>query len=59
MLPKTKPSPGGTGLSRPDERDGLRQIKERLNYPVWQLTGILGVVLIATLYFLWRITADS
>ena len=30
-------------------------IKKQLNYPLWQLTGILGVTLIATLFFIWKI----
>ena len=29
-------------------------IKEQLNYPMWQLSGILGVVLVATLLFAWK-----
>ena len=30
-------------------------IKKQLNYPVWQLTGVLGVTFIATLFFVWKI----
>jgi len=30
-------------------------IKKQLNYPVWQLTGVLGVTFIATLFFIWKI----
>jgi len=30
-------------------------IKKQLNYPIWQLTGVLGVTFIATLFFIWKI----
>lgn len=30
-------------------------IKKQLNYPIWQLTGILGVTFISTLFFIWKI----
>ena len=33
----------------------ISQIKKQLNYPRWQLTGILGVTFISTLFFIWKI----
>ena len=31
-------------------------IKKQLNYPLWQFTGVIGVTIIATLFFLWKIS---
>ena len=39
----------------PSDEDRIAQLKERLDYPRWQLTGVLGVTLVATLTFAWRI----
>jgi hypothetical protein len=30
-------------------------MKKQLNYPKWQLTGVLGVTFISTLFFVWKI----
>lgn len=30
-------------------------IKNRLNYPKWQFTGIMGVTIVSTLFFVWKI----
>ena len=35
--------------------DKITLIRKQLNYPIWQLTGILGVTFISTLFFIWKI----
>ena len=30
-------------------------IKKHLNYPIWQLSGILGITFITSLFFIWKI----
>jgi 4-hydroxybenzoate polyprenyltransferase len=37
------------------EEEKISFIKKQLNYPRWQLTGVLGVTLIATIFFVWKI----
>jgi 4-hydroxybenzoate polyprenyltransferase len=37
------------------EEDRASLIKRQVNYPMWQLTGVLGVTLIGTFFFMWRI----
>lgn len=37
------------------EEQKISLIKKQLNYPRWQLTGVLGVTFIATLFFIWKI----
>jgi len=37
----------------PEQKISL--IKKQLNYPRWQLTGILGVTFISTIFFVWKI----
>jgi 4-hydroxybenzoate polyprenyltransferase len=37
------------------EYEKISFIKKHLNYPRWQLSGVLGVTLIATIFFVWKI----
>lgn len=42
-------------LQNNSEEHKISLIKKQLNYPKWQLTGILGVTFISTLFFVWKI----
>lgn len=42
-------------LADSPEEHKIALIRQQLNYPVWQLTGVLGGTSIAALYFLWKI----
>lgn len=42
-------------LQNKTEEEKISLIKKQLNYPRWQLTGVLGVTLIATIFFVWKI----
>ena len=33
----------------------ILHIKKHLNYPIWQLSGILGITFITSLFFIWKI----
>jgi hypothetical protein len=43
-------------LDESNEEKIIINIKKRLNYPLWQLTGILGITLITSLFFIWKIS---
>jgi len=42
-------------LQKISTEEKISSIKKQLNYPKWQLTGILGITFVTTLFFIWKI----
>ena len=42
-------------LKHISNEEKIKIIRNQLNYPRWQLTGILGITFVTTLFFIWKI----